>query len=59
MKKKRKKLYSFLKTAKAIQRDLEIQEHGKVISLRPTKVFKSKKEYKREKFRIDENNDAI
>lgn len=38
-------------------REEEIQEHGKIISLAPSKVHKSKKDYKRnKKVDIDENS---
>lgn len=59
MKKKKRKIYNSLKTAKAIQRELEIKEHGKELSQRPGKVFKSKKEYKRIKLRKDEIEETI
>lgn len=46
---KKKKKYNSLKVERAIQRDLEIKEYGKIVSLRPSRVFKSKKCYKRNK----------
>ena len=49
VKKKKKKTYNRHKTEKALNRELEIIEHGKLISLRPGKTFKSGKEYKRVK----------
>lgn len=54
--KKKKKAYDPIKLAKAIRRDLEIQEHGKQISFRTGSTFKSKKDYKRnKKVNIDED----
>jgi predicted RNA methylase len=57
-KKKRKKklVYNSHKAQKAAFREAEIQEHGKLISLRPSKVFKSKKDYKRNK-KVDYDSD--
>ena len=53
-KKKKKKVFNSHKVQKAINRKEEIEEHGKLISLRPGKVFKSGKEYKR--LKINKNN---
>jgi len=47
--KKKKKKYNTNKIIKALNREEEIKEHGKLISFRPTKVMKSGKEYKRNK----------
>lgn len=47
MKKWKKKKFDSHKAQKAANRKAEIEEHGKLISLRPGKIFKSGKEYKR------------
>ncbi len=47
-------MFNSHKVQKAINRKEEIEEHGKLISLRPGKVFKSGKEYKR--LKINKNN---
>ena len=53
---KRKKVRSFNnhKAEKAANRKAEIEEHGKLISLRPGRVFKSKKEYNRKNNKLKE-----
>ena len=56
--KKKKKKYDPLKIAKKVRRDLEIQEHGKQISFRPSSVFKSRKQYKRNNKISIENYEA-
>lgn len=45
MKKIRKK--SVIKAVKAVDRQLEIEKFGKLISTRPTRIAKSKKKYDR------------
>lgn len=57
--KKKKKQYDPVKLAKKVRRELEIKEHGKQISFRSGSVFRSKKEYKRRKFKINENSEYI
>jgi hypothetical protein len=47
MKKKKKKSYSSFNTLQDIRRNNEIRENGKMVSLRPSIVMKSKKDYKR------------
>lgn len=59
MKKKKKKTFDPIKLAKKVRREIEIKEHGKQISFRSGSVFKSKKEYKRRKFKVDENCEYI
>lgn len=54
--KKKKKAYDPIKLAKAVRRDLEIQEHGKQISFRSGSTFKSKRDYKRNK-KVDIDED--
>ncbi len=44
---KRKKKYSSQKISEEIRREREISEYGKLLSLRPSKVHKSKKKYTR------------
>ncbi len=56
-KNKKRKIYNQLKVAKSIQRDLEIKEYGKQVSLRPGSVFKSKKSYKRSKIKKEDINE--
>ena len=45
MKRVRKK--SVIKAVKAVDRQLEIEKFGKLISTRPTRIAKSKKKYDR------------
>ena len=56
MKKKKKKKFNSHKAEKAASRKAEIEAHGKLISLRPGKIFKSGKEYKRNK-KVDYEED--
>lgn len=53
VKKKKRKNYNSHKTWWALQREEEIREHGKLISLRPAKVIESKK--RKEKWKYDED----
>lgn len=46
-KKKKKKIYSQQKTAESIRRQKELEEYGKILSLRPGIEHKSKKIYSR------------
>ena len=48
-----KKKYNALKAANKISRENEIKAYGKLVSLRPSKVHKSIKEYKRNKFKYN------
>lgn len=41
------------KLAEGVRRENEIKQYGKLISLRPSKVFSSKKDYKRKKYRYE------
>lgn len=59
MKKIKKKAFNSHKAKKAADREAEIKEHGKLISLRPGKVFKSKKDYNRKNNKIIENDTDI
>lgn len=56
MKKKKKKKFNSHKAEKAASRKAEIEAHGKLISLRPGKTFKSGKDYKRDK-KVDYEED--
>lgn len=47
--KKKKKTWNSLKTSEAIRREDEIKAYGKLVSLRPGKIMKSKKQYDRKK----------
>ena len=44
---KKKKKYSATKVFEKLRRDNEIKTFGKLLSLRPSKIHESKKEYKR------------
>jgi len=48
--------YNAFKVACKIDREREIKEHGKIISLRPSKVHKSKKHYNRKKNKISDKD---
>jgi hypothetical protein len=52
MGKKRKKNTS-QKMAECARRENEIKQYGKLVSLRPSKVFGSKKDYKRTKYKYE------
>lgn len=60
-KKKKSKNLSQKQSEKS-RRDSEIKEYGKIVSLRPSVVMKSKKDYKRKwnlKDYIDESKESI
>lgn len=46
-KKKRTKSFCSVKAAEDVRRKDEIEKYGKVLSLRPSRVMKSLKDYKR------------
>lgn len=48
-KKKKKKVYNSLKVAAEARRNAEIEQYGKLLSLRPGSSMRSKKDYKRNK----------
>lgn len=52
----KKKKYDSVKAACKIDREREIKAHGKIVSLRPTRVHKSKKAYNRKKNKISIQN---
>lgn len=41
----------YIKAVRKADRENEIELHGKIISIVPSKTYKSKKEYSRKKFR--------
>lgn len=41
----------YVKAVKRADREFEIEEYGKLISTRPTKIHNSKKKYNRSKFK--------
>lgn len=47
MKKRKKKSYSSFNTLQDIRRNKEIEDNGKLVSLRPSIIMKSKKDYNR------------
>ena len=47
----------YIKAVKKADREREIELHGKVISTRPTKTHKSKKEYNRAKEKNKRNTE--
>lgn len=49
---KKKKKYNSVKIACQIDREREIKAHGKIVSLRPSKVHESKTKYNRKKNKI-------
>lgn len=46
---KKKPKYDSVKAACKVDRQREIDAHGKIVSLRPSQVHKSKKKYNRKK----------
>ena len=53
-KKNKKKQFSTLKARLKADREKEIEQYGKQVSMRPSKVHKSKKEYDRKRNRMAE-----
>ena len=53
MKKKKKQKFSSVKALLKADREKEIQRYGKQVSMRPSKVHKSKKDYDRKKNKVD------
>lgn len=53
-KKNRKKQFSSIKALLKADREKEIERYGKQVSLRPSRVHKSKKDYDRKKNKVDE-----
>ena len=53
-KKNKKKQFSSVKALHKADREKEIEQYGKQVSMRPSKVHKSKKDYDRKKNKVDE-----
>lgn len=53
---KKKKKYDSVKVACQLDREREIKAHGKIISIRPSRVHKSKKLYNRKRNKISIKN---
>jgi hypothetical protein len=56
MKKKKKQKFSSIKALLKADREKEIEQHGKQVSMRPSKVHKSKKDYDRKKNKVDKRD---
>ena len=56
MKKPKKKQFSNLKALLKADREKEIEQYGKQVSMRPSKVHKSKKDYDRKKNKVDKSD---
>ncbi len=55
-KKNKKKHFSTLKSLLKADREKEIEQYGKQVSMRPSKVHKSKKDYDRKKNKVDKSD---
>lgn len=55
-KKPKKKQFSNLKSLLKADREKEIEQYGKQVSMRPSKVHKSKKDYDRKQNRMAEKD---
>ena len=55
-KKNKKQKFSSVKALLKADRDKEIEQYGKQVSMRPSKVHKSKKDYDRKKNKVDERD---
>ena len=55
-KKAKKQQYSSIKALLKADREREIEQYGKQVSMRPSKVHKSKKEYDRKKNKVHERD---
>lgn len=55
-KKLKKQKFSSIKALLKADREKEIQQYGKQVSMRPSKVHKSKKDYDRKKNKVDEHD---
>ena len=53
MKKKKKRKFSGQKTMEAIRREREIEEYGKLVSLRPSIQHKDKSKYSRKEKHVN------
>ena len=55
-KKNKKKQFSNLKSLLKADREKEIEQYGKQVSMRPSKVHKSKKDYDRKKNKVNKSD---
>ena len=55
-KKNKKKQFSSIKVLLKADREKEIEQYGKQVSMRPSKVHKSKKDYDRKKNKVDKSD---
>ena len=55
-KKSKKQQFSNLKALLKADREKEIEQYGKQISMRPSRVHKSKKDYDRKKNKVDKSD---
>ena len=55
-KKKNKQKFSNLKSLLKADREKEIEQYGKQVSMRPSKVHKSKKDYDRKKNKVNNSD---
>ncbi len=55
-KKHKKNQFSTLKSLLKADREKEIEQYGKQVSMRPSKVHKSKKDYDRKKNKVDKSD---
>ena len=53
-KKNKKRQFSSVKGLLKADREREIEQYGKQVSMRPSRVHKSKKDYDRKKNKVDE-----
>ena len=56
MKSKNKKQFSSVKALLKADREKEIERYGKQVSMRPSRVHKSKKDYDRKKNKVDRHD---
>jgi hypothetical protein len=55
-KKPKKQNFSSLKSLLKADREKEIEQYGKQVSMRPSKVHKSKKDYDRKKNKVNKSD---
>lgn len=55
-KKTKKQIFSSVKALLKADREKEIEQYGKQVSLRPSRVHKSKKDYDRKKNKVQERD---
>lgn len=55
-KKPKKQKFSSLKSLLKADREKEIEQYGKQVSMRPSKVHKSKKDYDRKKNKVNNSD---